>query len=125
MPAKKNLEILAILIDLLDGPGGTIKHDDVRRVASKGSWVASFLPRLKCEAIVGQHVQAVHWKQESAVRTVMASDVPRTPARRSGEAPVSGGSHIEWPGVGGRCQHDWRWNGMLAWRSKQIVTRGT
>ena len=48
-----------------------------------------------CEAIVGQHFQAVHWEQDqpgvqaaSVVRTVMASDVPRTPARRSGEAPV-------------------------------------
>ena len=81
-----------------------------------------------CEAIVGQHVQAVHWKQDQLGVQVagvvrMASDVPRTPARRSGEASVSHGSNFGWPGVGGRRQHDWRWSGMLAWRSKQIALR--
>ena len=47
LPAKKNLEILAILVDLMDGPGSTIKHDEVHKLAGKESWVASFLPQLK------------------------------------------------------------------------------
>ena len=47
LPAKKNLEILATLSDLMDGPGAIIKHDEVRKVAGKESWVASFLPQLK------------------------------------------------------------------------------
>ena len=47
LPAKKNVEILAALSDLMDGPGAIIKHDEVRKVAGKESWVASFLPRLK------------------------------------------------------------------------------
>ena len=47
LPAKKNLEILAILVDLMDGPGSTMKHDEVRKLAGKESWV-------------GQHFQAVH-----------------------------------------------------------------
>ena len=44
---KKNVEILTALSDLMDGPGAIIKHDEVRKVAGKESWVASFLPQLK------------------------------------------------------------------------------
>ena len=47
VPAKKNVEILTALSDLMDGPGAIIKHDEVRKVAGKESWVASFLPQLK------------------------------------------------------------------------------
>ena len=47
LPAKKNVEILAAMSDLMDGPGAVIKHDEVRKVAGKESWVASFLPQLK------------------------------------------------------------------------------
>ena len=47
LPAKKNVEILTALSDLMYGPGAIIKHDEVRKVAGKESWVASFLPRLK------------------------------------------------------------------------------
>ena len=45
--AKKNVEILTALSDLMDGLGAIIKHDEVRKVAGKESWVASFLPQLK------------------------------------------------------------------------------
>ena len=31
----------------MEGPGAIIKHDEVRKVAGKESWVASFLPQLK------------------------------------------------------------------------------
>ena len=32
-PAKKNLEILAIVVGIMDGPGSTMKHDEVRKLA--------------------------------------------------------------------------------------------
>ena len=47
LPAKKNVEILAAVSDLIDGPGAIIEHDEVRKVAGKESCVASFLPQLK------------------------------------------------------------------------------
>ena len=47
LPSKKNLEILTALSDLMDRPGGIVGHDEVRRIAGKESWVASFLPQLK------------------------------------------------------------------------------
>ena len=31
----------------MDSPGGMVKHDEVRKLAGKESWVASFLPQLK------------------------------------------------------------------------------
>ena len=66
---------------------------------------------------MGQHFQAVHWEQNqpgaqaaSVVRSVMASDVPRTPAGRSGEAPVhtstTGGGAACWHGDRSRSQHE-------------------
>ena len=63
LSAKKNSEIPAILLDLMDGPGSTIKHDEVRKLAGNESWVASFLPQLKpfVKQFVGQYFQAVHW----------------------------------------------------------------
>ena len=47
LPAKKNSEILDALKALMDSPGGMVKHDQVRKIAGKESWVASFLPHLK------------------------------------------------------------------------------
>ena len=47
LPTKKNTEILDALKHLMDSPGGMVKHDEVRKIAGKESWVASFLPQLK------------------------------------------------------------------------------
>ena len=35
LPARKNVEILTALSDLVDGPGAIIKHDEVRKVAAR------------------------------------------------------------------------------------------
>ena len=44
---KKNQEILEALAHIMDSPGGMVRHHEVRRIAGKVSWVASFLPQLK------------------------------------------------------------------------------
>ena len=47
LPEKKNVELLEAVSNLMDSPGGMARHSDVRRLAGKVSWVASFLPQLK------------------------------------------------------------------------------
>ena len=47
LPVKKNQEILEALAHIMDSPGGMVRHHEVRRIAGKISWVASFLHQLK------------------------------------------------------------------------------
>ena len=47
LPVKKNQEILGALAHVMDGPGGMVRHHEVRRIVGKVSSVASFLPQLK------------------------------------------------------------------------------
>ena len=47
LPVKKNQEILEALAHVMDSTGGMVRHHEVRRMAGKVSWVASFLPQLK------------------------------------------------------------------------------
>ena len=44
---SKNSEILDALQSLMDSSGGMVRHDEVRKLAGKESWVASFFPQLK------------------------------------------------------------------------------
>ena len=47
LPVKQNQEILEALAHIMDSPGGMVRHYEVRRIAGKVSWVASFLPQSK------------------------------------------------------------------------------
>ena len=48
LPAKKNAEILSALVEIMDNFRCMVRHADVRKIAGKVSWVAGFLPQLKC-----------------------------------------------------------------------------
>ena len=107
--AKKNVEIFTALSDLMDGSGVIIKHDEVRKVAGKESWVASV--EAFYEAIVGQFVQTFDWRQSqcfvqatSMARTVVVAEVPWTSTWRVSETFVFGRSTSRWSGVGGGRQ---------------------
>ena len=41
------MEFLEALANLMESPGGMVKHQEVRKFAGKVSWVASFLPQSK------------------------------------------------------------------------------
>ena len=79
LPVKKNVELLEALSNLMDSPGGMVKHREVRRIACKVSWVASFLPQMKpfarqlwaslCKSSSGDKVDWVYKRQVSPALT--------------------------------------------------------
>ena len=98
--AKKNLEILTALSDLMDGLGAIIiKHDEVSRWQGELGGKFPATVEAFCEAIVGQFVQTFDWRQSqfcvqatSMARTVVVAEVPWTSTWRASETFVFGRS---------------------------------